>query len=439
MPPPKCGSPEPRLIAFQRTSDGNTDIYRLDVASPEPEGGQAVRITSHPAADTAPAWAQFGLDGNPDPTQPRFSYPPIAFERDLHGKRDIFVANYDGTDASNLTETPDVDEANPDWLVWLHKDQPGHLVFDSDRGGRREVWVMDVRYNAAAEQYERLATRKVTDGPGGFSVNPSWFTFLGTSGYIDTLAFAGADEDGGDSQIHFAESRRVALPFSQMPVNETLTSNPSEDTTPAWSPTGDRIAYQSNRDGNSEIYVMDLLGEENTDLNLTQSPGNDRNPDWQGMGFKIDEVFPVRARGRRSRPRGRVGRGVGGEPPVRVRPQGGSKCRKTGTPKNDLLCGTPRPDVLRGKGGDDRILGRGGNDRLLGGPGNDRIRGGPGSDKIRGGAGADRLNGGPGRDNIGGGVGGDRIEARDRQRDRVSGGPGRDRLIVDRNDRLGPR
>ena len=39
-----------------------------------------------------------------------------------------------------------------------------------------------------------------------------------------------------------------------------LTSHPSADAFPAWSPDGDRIAFTSNRDGKFEIYVMNADG-----------------------------------------------------------------------------------------------------------------------------------------------------------------------------------
>jgi len=45
-----------------------------------------------------------------------------------------------------------------------------------------------------------------------------------------------------------------------------ITNNPAEDRFPAWSPDGQRIAFASNRDGNGvstkeyEIYVMDADG-----------------------------------------------------------------------------------------------------------------------------------------------------------------------------------
>ncbi len=46
-----------------------------------------------------------------------------------------------------------------------------------------------------------------------------------------------------------------------------------------WSPDGKQIAFPSNRDGNREIYLMDLNGK--NQRNLTNSPGSDEfDPAW---------------------------------------------------------------------------------------------------------------------------------------------------------------
>jgi len=64
-----------------------------------------------------------------------------------------------------------------------------------------------------------------------------------------------------------------------------LTNNPAGDGDPAWSPDGKMIAFDSARDGNSEIYVMDADG--NNPRNLTNNPANDIQPAWSPNGQKI--------------------------------------------------------------------------------------------------------------------------------------------------------
>ena len=46
----------------------------------------------------------------------------------------------------------------------------------------------------------------------------------------------------------------------------------------AWSPDGWQIAFYSDRDGNSEIYVMDIDGT--NQRRLTNNTAEDRSPAW---------------------------------------------------------------------------------------------------------------------------------------------------------------
>jgi Tol biopolymer transport system component len=64
-----------------------------------------------------------------------------------------------------------------------------------------------------------------------------------------------------------------------------LTNAPSGDSLPAWSPDGAKIAFQSLRDGNSEIYVMNPDGSGQT--NLTNNPAKDMQPSWLPGGTQI--------------------------------------------------------------------------------------------------------------------------------------------------------
>ena len=64
-----------------------------------------------------------------------------------------------------------------------------------------------------------------------------------------------------------------------------LTFHEQADNSPAWSPDGRQIAFESRRDGNKEIYVMDADG--GNQRNLTQHPAADRSPDWHPDGTRI--------------------------------------------------------------------------------------------------------------------------------------------------------
>lgn len=64
-----------------------------------------------------------------------------------------------------------------------------------------------------------------------------------------------------------------------------LTQNKNPDWQPAWSPDGTRIAFSSYLDDNWEIYVIDADG---TDLaRLTEHPENDISPTWSPDGTKL--------------------------------------------------------------------------------------------------------------------------------------------------------
>ena len=89
------------------------------------------------------------------------------------------------------------------------------------------------------------------------------------------IAFV-SDRDG-NSEIYVMDAD------GSNPIN--LTQSPGLEGSPNWSPDGTKIAFMSIRDGNLGIYVMNADGS--SPFNLTQSAGSDRLRVWSPDGTKI--------------------------------------------------------------------------------------------------------------------------------------------------------
>ncbi len=105
----------------------------------------------------------------------------------------------------------------------------------------------------------------------------------------DVAAESGTAWSPDGTRIAFISHRDGNLEIYLVDVDGSrltnLTNNPGADTDPAWSPDGTRIAFVSDRDGNEEIYVMDAGG---TNVSrLTDDPGSDSYPSWSPKGGRI--------------------------------------------------------------------------------------------------------------------------------------------------------
>jgi dipeptidyl aminopeptidase/acylaminoacyl peptidase len=88
---------------------------------------------------------------------------------------------------------------------------------------------------------------------------------------------------------HKQPSVRTSTPSAPSPsaiaASPNLTNNPAADSGPSWSPDGTQIAFVSDRDGNSEIYLMKSDG---TDVRrLTTDSAIDEEPTWSPDGRKV--------------------------------------------------------------------------------------------------------------------------------------------------------
>jgi hypothetical protein len=96
---------------------------------------------------------------------------------------------------------------------------------------------------------------------------------------------AGAAFPGENGKIAFESNRDGNAEIYTMNPNgqgiDRLTNNPAGDFFPSWSPDGNKIAFYSLRDGDPEIYTMNANG---TGVDrLTNNPAGDFFPSWQRL------------------------------------------------------------------------------------------------------------------------------------------------------------
>jgi len=87
-----------------------------------------------------------------------------------------------------------------------------------------------------------------------------------------------------DATLITDKNARVKAPAS-LPAVMNLTNSPKADLYPAWSPDGSKIAFESYRDGNYEVYVMNSNGS--GVVNLSNNKEYDGTPAWSPDGKKI--------------------------------------------------------------------------------------------------------------------------------------------------------
>ena len=68
-----------------------------------------------------------------------------------------------------------------------------------------------------------------------------------------------------------------------------LTNNSAADHSPAWSANGARVVFESNRDGNNEVYVMNANGSGTANLtnNAASGPCSRLVARWRQSRFRV--------------------------------------------------------------------------------------------------------------------------------------------------------
>ena len=408
-------------------SESTTDIYTMN-----PDGTGVTNLTSR---YTNPPWSPLGSasgdpvhsggpEWSPDGTRISFSGTAVS---DIGSccSTNVYVMEAGGANLQQLTHTPSSSEGQDYQSTWAP--DGSWLAFTSTRTGNREIY----RMNADGTNEQQLTTTaaNITDeqptiSPDGTKIAFASYRHYDSARLNDQLDIYVMDADGGNVK---------RLTEDAAPTSPTL-NMVSESRNPAWSPDGTRIAYESTRSGNSEIWVInadpDGTGEP---VNVSNHSDWDREPAWSPDGTQItfmseragqEDIWAVDAPPpaspttaasfsaldvgtdtalAASTPRNLTAnnnRAAKSPDWGTAPPSSANTCTIESTSAADTLTGTSGADVICALGGNDTVYGAGGADVIEGGRGDDTLNGQGGNDRVIGNAGSDNLFGANGDDTL---------------------------------------
>ena len=132
-------SPDGKTIAFTQATDGNSDIYTVNV-----DGTNLKRLTNTDSIETSPTWSPDGKK--------------IAFVSDSAGSPQIYIMNADGSGKERFTFNGDYN-ADPAWSPRGDK-----IAFTS---------MLDTRFNIVVKSLDGLVEKQLTADMGR-NDSPSW-------------------------------------------------------------------------------------------------------------------------------------------------------------------------------------------------------------------------------------------------------------------------
>jgi hypothetical protein len=236
----------------------------------------------------------------PTPTPvPGAAAQPIALTKPgTGGGADIFLTNTDGTNVVNLTDAAG-DDTRPVWspdgtrLAYTCLRQPDGSIAPPQRicvrnaDGTGLVVLSKLLVDEFGPAWSRDGTQIALTVGSGSQTTLAFFNVADPVGPFPFGPFSGSANpdfapDGWTVVFDVANS---IWTHNRLTGGGLRLTNNTGDSRARYSPDGSKIVFQSFRDGQSEIYVMNSDGTAQT--RLTNNPALDTAPAWSPDGTKI--------------------------------------------------------------------------------------------------------------------------------------------------------
>jgi TolB protein len=219
----------------------------------------------------------------------------IAFINNQTGHKELYVMDYDGDSPKRLTDDKSID------LLPRFSPDGRRIAYTSYKDGNPDLFMLDLETGRAITESDEQGLNIA----GGFSPNGEKLLMTLSRGkspnlYLKDLA-TGAIERltfhfGADSTPTFSPDARQAAFVSDRSGNPQIymldlatkqarrLSNLNWCDSPAWSPTGEWIAFagRANRKDKMDIFLVDVTGAQIRQL--THGEGSNEDPTWSPDG-----------------------------------------------------------------------------------------------------------------------------------------------------------